>query len=148
MLSVSESSSGESNPEVETPAMEYADLPQPLIAGVERLALDSPAAGPELADMPTPKHKTFNRPARLPIDNEPRPLAGPRSPTKSTRSGHPRWSNNLLNKALGAVARERSSAAKAPASPSSPTTPTGKRWGPGHRRNGSHASKASTTRGA
>ena len=100
MPSVSESSSGESDPEVETPAMEYADLPQPLVAGVERLGLDSPAAGPELADMPTPKHKTFNRPARLPIDNEPRPLAGPRSPTKSTRSGRPRWSNNLLNKAL------------------------------------------------
>ncbi|VDC07843.1 unnamed protein product [Peniophora sp. CBMAI 1063] len=130
--SLSESSSGESESEPETPALLHAELPSPIIVGIERLTLDSESQ-PEFADAPTPKHKTFGR----------RP-AVPRSPTGSTRS----FPRSLLDRALRSTKNQAAPAKFAeewPSLPTSPTTPTNGSWR--HRRRDSRASKASTTRG-
>ena len=71
--SLSASTSGEIDPEIDTPATSNAELPQPLIPGVDRLSLDDPPATPlaaeppsELDDLPTPKHRTtFNKPSSI-----------------------------------------------------------------------------------
>ncbi|VDC01576.1 unnamed protein product [Peniophora sp. CBMAI 1063] len=132
--SVSESSSGESESEPETPALPPAELPTPVIVGIERLTLDSlTESQPELADTPTPKRKAFGRHPAV-----------PRSPTGSTRS----FALSLLDRALRPTKNQAGPAKTAedwPSLPTSPTTPTTSSRR--HRRRDSRASKASTARG-
>ncbi|KZV62006.1 hypothetical protein PENSPDRAFT_658502 [Peniophora sp. CONT] len=132
------SSSGESEPELQTPALPSANLPQPLVKDLSTLAIDVVAASSltdsvdgqlsaGTAGVITPKHSTFRGV---------RAAGSPRTPTSSIRSARTsaRPYATVVGQRSGARENRASQQDEWPALATSPVTPTR------HRRQDSKAS--------
>ncbi|VDC01582.1 unnamed protein product [Peniophora sp. CBMAI 1063] len=140
------SSSSESEPELQTPALPSAELPSPLVKGIAMLSIDADAASSysngahdlrsPASDVVTPKYSTFRG---IKTAGTPRtPTASLRGATRPVARFYENAIHTISGKRKGDKASQEDEWPTLPTSPVSPVTPTK------HRR---HDSKASTSRG-